>query len=219
MGLFRRSKLRTIPAGQTAAGDELVAMPASDIEAFWTDVLSEVGGRYGDALPETVAGLLRVGIFYVTGREADTFNDDTIILAHTMARFGYFSRVVETERLTAALEIRPELSALLHERHADTGEYWPGTVVEFCAANASSEPLNPRPDHPGALSWLIPGLGGQIRSDMARRSVEAMLSDDGTGRPRSVADATPDEFVRVWKYGFFLRYCEDELPAGTLAES
>ena len=58
------------------------------------------------------------------------------------------------------------------------------------------------------MSWRVPGPGGHVRHFLARRTIEEYLRE---------ADApveSPEELKRPWMYGFFVRACEEALPAG-----
>lgn len=122
---------------------------------------------------------------------------------------GYLARVIEAEMFAPARQTADWIPEMLQERFADT-ESWSRAVAAACVDLANSEPLaKPSPDDERARTWRIPGPGGHVRHFASSRAIGEEL-----GRVSSVAEiGDPSELKRLWLYGFFVRACEEALPA------
>jgi hypothetical protein len=159
-----------------------------------------VEGRRGDALPEPVADVLAAVDLRVAAGHPKLEPD--------LRQAGYLARVVEVELFEPAQRPAEWIPPMLTDRFASTAT-WDEAVASACADLARAEPLGkPDPDDESAMSWQVPGPGGHVRHYLARRTIEEYLGD---------ADAPvedPAELKRAWLYGFFVRSCEEALPAG-----
>jgi len=118
--------------------------------------------------------------------------------AATLARAGYYARVVETELFDAARSPLPGLAADLRA-HVQQGSAWADAAAELARELASREPLERSdPGHADAVSWRVPGPGGHVRHYVARR----LAGNSG-------AAALKRDFM----YGFLIRCCEEALKA------
>ena len=159
-----------------------------------------IEGRRSEGPPEPVAGVLAAADLRLAGGDPQVEAD--------LRYAGYLARVVELELFEPARRAAEWIPELLIERFASTAT-WDEAVAGTCADLARSEPLGkPSPDDEAAMSWRVPGPGGHVRHFLARRTIEDYLRD---------ADApveSPEELKRPWMYGFFVRACEEALPAG-----
>ena len=130
-----------------------------------------------------------------------------------LRRAGYFTRVIEVEIFEPAQKVADWVPELLEERFAKTSD-WSAAIVSICTEIAKAEPLEkPDVDDENAWSWRVPGPGGHVRHFLARRSIGSHLQRDPEQGP--VDD--PAELKGPWIYGFFVRACEEALPAGALS--
>jgi len=159
-----------------------------------------IEGRRSEGPPEPIAGVLAAADLRLAGGDPQVEAD--------LRYAGYLARVVELELFEPARRAAEWIPELLIERFASTAT-WDEAVAGTCADLARSEPLGkPSPDDEAAMSWRVPGPGGHVRHFLARRTIEDYLRD---------ADApveSPEELKRPWMYGFFVRACEEALPAG-----
>ncbi len=163
-------------------------------------MLGIIEGRRDEAPPEPVAAVLAAADLRLAGSYPQLDPD----LRHA----GYLARVVEAELFEPARLPADWIPQMLTERFASTAS-WDEAVAGLCAELARSEPLGkPSPDDEAAMSWRVPGPGGHVRHYLARRTIEEHLS----GAEAPVED--PAELKRPWLYGFFVRACEEALPAG-----
>jgi len=122
---------------------------------------------------------------------------------------GYLARAVEVELFEPARQPAVWLSEMLTERFAATVD-WHEAVAGTCDDLSRSEPLDkPSPNDAAAMSWRVPGPGGHVRHYVARRTIEDYLRD-----AEAPVAGDPAELKRPWLYGFFVRSCEEALPAG-----
>ena len=132
-----------------------------------------------------------------------------------LRRAGYFTRVIEVEIFEPAQEVAEWVPELLEERFAKTSD-WGQAIVSICTEIAKAEPIDkPDVDDENAWSWRVPGPGGHVRHFLARRSIGSHLQRDPEQGP--VPD--PAELKQPWIYGFFVRTCEEALPAGALSST
>ena len=130
-----------------------------------------------------------------------------------LRRAGYFTRVIEVEIFEPAQKVADWVPELLEERFAKTSD-WGQAIVSICTEIAKAEPIDkPDVDDENAWSWRVPGPGGHVRHFLARRSIGSHLQRDPEQGP--VDD--PAELKQPWIYGFFVRTCEEALPAGALS--
>ena len=161
-----------------------------------------VEGRRDDGPPEPVAGVLAATDLPLMGSDAQI--DADLRLA------GYLARVVEIELFEPARRPAEWIEPMLTERLA-SGASWDEAVAGACAQLARTEPLGkPSPDDAAAMTWRVPGPGGHVRHFLARRTIEEYLGASNATGP--VVD-DPAELKRPWVYGFFVRACEEALPA------
>jgi len=161
-----------------------------------------VEGRRDDGPPESVAAVLAApDLPRLAGGGHPQLDPD---LRHA----GYLARVVEAELFEPARRPADWISQMLIERFASTAS-WDEAVAGVCADLARSEPLGkPSPEDDAAMSWRVPGPGGHVRHYLARRTIEDYL------REAEAPVDDPGELKRPWLYGFFVRACEEALPAG-----
>jgi hypothetical protein len=149
------------------------APPAADLG----DVLQRMAGvEHALSSPDTVRGL-----------------------GTRLARLGYVSRILETERFDAARQPLPEIRAGLARNGAD----------ELSAVLATAEPAGrPDPGDENAISWRVPGPGGHVRHYIAMGSARRLARELGVA-----ADVDEADLKRCWLYGFLLRCCEEVAPS------
>ena len=126
-----------------------------------------------------------------------------------LRRAGYLTRVIEVEIFEPAQSIADWIPKKLEERFAKT-EDWSEAIVSICAEIARAEPLEKSdPDDEDAWSWRVPGPGGHVRHYLSRRAIGDELQKD----PEQGPVDNPADLKRPWVYGFFVRACEEALPA------
>jgi len=126
-----------------------------------------------------------------------------------LRRAGYLTRVIEVEIFEPAQSIADWIPKKLEERFAKT-EDWSEAIVSICAEIARAEPLEKSdPDDEDAWSWRVPGPGGHVRHYLSRRAIGDELQKD----PEQGPVDNPAELKQPWVYGFFVRACEEALPA------
>lgn len=222
MGLFTRKKtrlylsaavadsLRDLPAedgGESAAGDELVSVPDGSLDLLMDELIHDAAQLYptldmGEAVPAILAG----GHLHITGTDLDALPKADQVAVQTIGRIGYASRIVETQRFASA-EPAWELQEILRDQYGPPPHWW-AVVSRIAASQAAHESLIPGPDEPGSLSWLLPGLGGQLRGSLASHwATMGLEQSGGVGLSHS-------DLMRLWKFGFFVRACEEVLPDG-----
>ena len=154
-------------------------------------------------------------ILPVLEAEGPTTGCEDAELDRGLRHAGYLARVVETEMFEPARRVADWIPDMLRERLADSGD-WSRAVTEACADLANSEPLaKPSPDDESARTWRIPGPGGHVRHYASSRAIGEELT-----RVNVIAEiGDPSELKRLWLYGFFVRACEEALPAGALSGS
>ncbi len=164
-------------------------------------MLGLVEGRRDEGPPEPVIGAVLAAADLRLAGSYPQLDPD---LRHA----GYLARVVEAELFEPARRSADWIPQMLTDCFASTAS-WDQAVAALCAELARSEPLGkPSPDDQVAMSWRVPGPGGHVRHYLARRTIEEYLS----GAMAPVED--PAELKRPWLYGFFVRACEEALPAG-----
>lgn len=130
-----------------------------------------------------------------------------------LRRAGYFTRVIEVEIFEPAQKVADWVPELLEERYAKTSD-WGQAIVSICTEIAKAEPIDmPDVDDENAWSWRVPGPGGHVRHFLARRSIGSHLQRD----PEQGPVDNPAELKQPWIYGFFVRTCQEALPAGALS--
>jgi len=126
-----------------------------------------------------------------------------------LRRAGYLTRVIEVEIFEPAQSIADWIPKKLEERFAKT-EDWSEAIVSICTEIARAEPLEKAdPDDEDAWSWRVPGPGGHVRHYLSRRAIGDELQKD----PEQGPVDNPADLKRPWVYGFFVRACEEALPA------
>ncbi len=161
-----------------------------------------VEGRRDEPQPESVAAVLGATDLRVAGGHPP--------LEAGLRHAGYLARVVEVELFEPARRPAEWIPEMLTDAFAST-DSWDDAVAGACAELARSEPLGkPDPDDEAAMSWRVPGPGGHVRHYLARRTIEDYLREADV----PVDDAA--ELKRPWLYGFFVRACEEALPAGAV---
>ncbi|MDQ3587032.1 MAG: hypothetical protein M3433_00180 [Actinomycetota bacterium] len=162
-----------------------------------------IEGRRDEGPPEAAAAVLAADLALTALAEGHEE------LESDLRHAGYLARVVEVELFEPARRPAEWIPPMLSERFASSPS-WDEAVAGACAELARSEPLGkPSPDDEAAMTWRVPGPGGHVRHYLARRTIEDYLRDAYA----SVAE-DPAELKRPWLYGFFVRSCEEALPAG-----
>lgn len=165
-------------------------------------MVGTIEGRRDDGPPEHVAAVLAADDLAPVGSDAQ--------IDANLRHAGYLARIVEGEMFEPARRPADWIEPMLTERLA-SGASWEEAVAGACAQLARTEPLGkPSPDDAAAMTWRVPGPGGHVRHFLARRTIEEYLGASNVSAP--VVD-DPAELKRPWVYGFFVRACEEALPA------
>lgn len=169
-------------------------------------VFAHVQERRSEPLPGPIGAVL-------TTRSERLAGDNDPALEDGLRRAGYLARVVEVELFEPAQRSADWIEAALRERTAGGGG-WAAAITQLSAGIARSEPLGrPSPDDELAMSWRVPGPGGHVRHYLARRTIEEDLRE----LTEPIA-GDPAELKRPWLYGFFVRACEEVLPAAAVLD-
>ena len=204
-----------VPGNGAAPGPGVVAVRTEVAKEVLIDGLFErVMDRYPGDPPETVAATIDAVLQAILEREpAPDAHAGAREAAARMSRIGYLARVVETETFPAAREPITWLTGALRERGARSPASWFEVAREVSGELARREPVEkPRPDDEQAASWRVPGPGGHVRHYLALRAVGGELEGGEPATP-GVAGLAPDDLKRAWMYGFYVRCCEESLPA------
>jgi hypothetical protein len=208
MKLFRRKPRHdeTMPNIETLMGEPLVAAPLEEIDGVGEAVTEAVGAIYPGDVPDEEVARYRTAFFMIVGDRGrlQRMPPDTFASAQSIARFGYLTRQVEVEQFGPFDHDHrgfPELLTQVLGEATDSDD----PVSEVCVHWALKEPDQPRHDEPSLL-WLIPGVGGQLRSQLSAHAVTSLTPEKGL--PGGV---TFTELNRCWRFGFFHRCCEEVL--------
>jgi len=164
-------------------------------------VFAQVEAHRTDRPPGAIAAVLETRDQVVAGK-----NDHALDLG--LRHAGYYARVVEAELFEPARRTAEWVPGRLREC-LDRAGSWADAIAQVAGDIARAEPLGkPSPDDALAMSWRVPGPGGHVRHYLARRTIEEHLRE-----LEEPVDGDPAELKRPWLYGFFVRTCEEALPA------
>lgn len=190
-------------------GDEGGLVPVDTglvLQTLVEKVFAHVQERRSEPLGGPIGAVLRT-------EEQRLAADNDPALEDGLRHAGYLARVVEVELFEPAQSSADWIEGALRE-HTAGGGGWAAAITRLCGDIARSEPLGrPRPDDELAMSWRVPGPGGHVRHYLARRTIEEDLRE--LTEP-VVGD--PAELKRPWLYGFFVRACEEVLPAAAVLD-
>lgn len=192
-------------------------------EYLLDSMFDEVMDRYPGDIPEPAATAFQGTLAAVLGEErTEGAAREAAELANGLARAGYLTRLVETERFERAREPTPELAETLSgEWFPRAAASWPDAVIGMSAELARSEPSDkPQPGDEQSMSWTVKGPGGHVRHFLALRAATALASrgpDDRPRMPQGLEGA--GELKRCWMYGFYMRCCEESLPPDASLEA
>ena len=185
-----------------------IAVRMELVQEFVIDrIFDAVEDRDPGAVPEAIAPALAAPLEAGLGGECPTAGADLAAteVAATLARKGYLTRVVETELFEVARGATPGFADALRERSLAARESWLETVVAVSADLARREPAErPDPGDERTLTWNVPGPGGHVRHYLAIRA--ARIAPDAPALEEA-------DRKRCWVYGFYVRCCEESLPA------
>lgn len=225
MGLFKRRPGRGERLG---LGDQrFVVIPRADADSYLRPLATKAGDRVSVPVPAFIE-LAQQGA-YVAVVTPQRDGDDTAggaaasWLAATAAKLGYSTRVCEFEDalLVDIADVNGYLTQRLEQFHREhtMGTDWFATLCGTAAMITTTVRAAPySPDavellaptgfghdaHVAVCSWLINGLRA---SPEAQRTMAA-----GAG------EITDQELSACWMYGYYLRACENALPAGAREE-
>jgi hypothetical protein len=223
LGLFRRkgAEAEMLPV---EGRDDLVLVPEDGVREM-VNALATQTREYVDTMEieDEVTRALSIGFSLVTEREAAT--KETLVVAQSVARFGFMARVAEWERLTtarkptgwmvASLRGAVESSVAEELKEAEDAERsFYDALGDVTAFLVRREPLDVPydADEGFALMWTIPGMGGEVRALVREKTLPMALQRDGEGLKSPagpILGATIEDFQRIWKYGFLLRSFEE----------
>jgi hypothetical protein len=219
MGLLGRRNAE--PGMLPVAGrDDLVRVPEEAAAEMVNDLAMKTSTYVdGGAIEDDVARALSMSFPLITQREAPT--QETLVVAQSVARFGFMARVAEWEMLTTARApvgwmlagLRGAVRSSVAEelKDGDDGEKsFYAALGEVTAFFVRREPVDVPydADEGFLLMWTIPGVGGDVRASLREKTLPMALQSHGeglNGNTRAVEGATVEDLQRVWKYGFLLR--------------
>ena len=185
-----------------------IAVRMKLVQEFVLDrIFDAVEDRDPGTVPEAIAPALAAPLDAVLGGEGPAAGADpgATEVAATLARKGYLTRVVETELFERARGVTPGLADAVRERWLAPRESWPETVVAVAGDLARREPADrPDPGDERACTWDVPAPGGHVRHYLAIRA--ARIAPDAPALEEA-------DRKRCWIYGFYVRCCEESLPA------
>jgi hypothetical protein len=223
MGLLRRrdAELGILPV---AGRDDLVLVAEQAVEEMVSG-LAMMTAEYVDEgqIDDDVARALSMGFPLVTQREAPT--QEALVVAQSVARFGFMARVAEWEMLPAARRpvgwmlaglrgaVKSSVAEELKEDR-DGQESFYAALGEVTAFFVGREPLDVPydADQGFLLMWTIPGVGGDARALLRAKTLPMALERVGqssNGNTGPIEGSVVEDLERVWKYGFALRSFEE----------
>jgi len=221
MGLFKRKPGRGERLGP--GEQRFVVVPRADADSY----LRPLATKAGDRVSAPVAAFIELAQHgaYVAVVTPQRSGEAAAAgwLASTAAKLGYSTRVCEfeDELLVDIADVNAYLTERLEQFHREQtmGTDWFATLSGTAAMITTTVRAAPySPDtvellaptgfghdaHVAVCSWLINGL---------RASPEAQRRmDTGAG------EITDQELSACWMYGYYLRACENALPAGAREE-
>src|ERR1019366_3675367 len=225
MGLFKRKPRRGEGLG---LGDErFVVVPRADADSYLRPLATKAGDRVSAPVAAFIE-LAQQGAYaglVTPQRDGEGAAGDAAAswLAATAAKLGYSTRVCEfeDELLVDIADVNEYLTQRLEQFHREQtmGTDWFATLCGSAAMITTTVQTAPySPDvvellapagfghdaHVAICSWLINGLRA---SPEAQRRMAA-----GAG------EITDQELSACWMYGYYLRACENALPAGAREE-
>lgn len=159
--------------------------------------------------------MLQVGYFYMYGGLPSEATPETVLVVQSAARVGYVTRCVEYDSFAHARDSNSWLHDMLVGWLADPdfgGDSESETLIEGASRMALTEPLDGGHDDSASL-WLIPGLGGALRHQLAGYLLAGIGTPDADGLPTLPDDVSSEAIHRTWMYGFFLRALTEQIAA------
>lgn len=198
MKLFRRGR------GKAQEDAELSPIPADDA----VQTVAEICETAQELLvlaqepPEPIRTLLYAGPGLLVRDAAERWSPDDARLTLAAVRYGYATRLAETQTFNSARERSPQFLELIGDPPLESAKIT-GAVLETALEAAKREEIDPDPSDPFAPSWWVPGLGAQARSLARSAQIRAA--------PAHPVEVSREEVERIWKFGFFFRACIDHL--------
>jgi hypothetical protein len=225
MGLFKRKPGRGERFG--GADRRLVVIPRADADSY----LVPLATKAGDRVSMPVSAFIELAEQSAYGAVVTPQHEDdgaaggaaTSWLAATSAKLGYSTRVCEFEHelLVDIADVNEYLTRRLEQFHRERtmGTDWFATLCGTAAMITTTVRAAPySPDvvdllaptgfghdaHVAVCSWLINGLRANPEAE------RAMAAGPG--------EITDQELSACWMYGYYLRACENALPAEACEE-
>lgn len=217
MGFLQRK--RSIEAQPISGREDLVMVRGQEFDALLEDLAADaLEAVTAEKPPDEVARHLSIGFLLVSDRSAEGVSEEAWVATQSAARVGYMVRAIEYERFDSARHLNLDLAKALSTGLEAAGSEANSTyqvVADAAARCVRMESMDPGPDDQINFSWEIPGLGGEARRRLREDTILAVVTErpDGTaeGTEGQIADLTPDDVRRSWKFGFFFRCFEEPL--------
>jgi hypothetical protein len=183
-------------------GIEMTTLHISETTRHAIDIADKIASFYPPDVPEKVhlAQELCAGIVFPDRK----FSREATSWAMSLSKLGYLARIVEEDDFNADPRV-PVIAGTLERVSTDPDwqrHGWWGAVNIFPGTMATAT------DDPIQDTWGIPGLGGDLRREVLRWVLRAMLEDSS---PPS--DLSASECACCFVFGFLFRCGEMSLPA------
>ena len=225
MGLFKRPRGRGERLGPR--DQRFVVVPRADTESY----LRPLATKAGDRVSAPVAAFIELAQqgAYVTlvtpQRDGDAAAGDAAAswLASMAAKLGYSTRVCEfeDELLVDIADVNEYLTQRLEQFHREQtmGTDWFATLCGTAAMITTT--VQAAPYSPDAVELLAPtGFGHDAHVAVCSWLLNGLRTSPGVERRMAAGtgEITDRELSACWMYGYYLRACENALPAGAREE-
>jgi hypothetical protein len=221
MGLFKRTK-------RFARGDQrLVVVPRGDADSYLHPLATKAGERVGAPVAAVIelAQQRAYVALVVPQRDRESAAGDAAVgwLAATAAKLGYCTRVCEfeDELLVDIADVNQYLTQRLEQfqREHTMGTDWLATLCGTAAMITTT--VRTAPYSPDAVELLSPtGFGHDAHVAVCSWLINGLRASAETQRrlAEGVGELTDQELSACWMYGYYLRACENALPASARQE-
>lgn len=201
MGLFNRKKKMKIEQREVPGRPDLTAISEESLYEMAMSQVDVIAEEIQEGVPEHIATLLSVGTFSMFH---DDLDKEGQTLAQSVARYGFVSRQVELQRMTATLygDNADFLYSLYDNAEIPEGE--PGCMKTIAAAvDTSPLPINSEIELDPEVAIAIPGWPTALREMIGGIFVRGLvLSAEENGQGASVPE--DHKLLQAFCYGYMI---------------